>query len=134
SKKGCFKCGNLGHLADSCPSVTRLCYNCRESGHESADCPSPKSASARQCYGCGGVGHLQSECPSVRISKHSGKENAGTCGRLGHIARACPIANLGDSNGIADFATRGGFRSGEGGNHVVPIKCFRCNPLNHFPR
>jgi len=30
SRRGCFKCGNVGHVADNCPSETRLCYNCRQ--------------------------------------------------------------------------------------------------------
>ncbi|KAF7355290.1 Zinc knuckle domain protein [Mycena sanguinolenta] len=59
SRKGCFKCGNLGHIAESCSSDQRLCYNCRQPGHESSACPSPRTVSAKQCYSCGGVGHIQ---------------------------------------------------------------------------
>ncbi|KAF9058173.1 hypothetical protein BJ165DRAFT_114151 [Panaeolus papilionaceus] len=59
SRKGCFKCGNLGHIAESCSSEQRLCYNCRQPGHESSACPSPRTVSAKQCYSCGGVGHIQ---------------------------------------------------------------------------
>ena len=86
SRRGCYKCGNLGHNAEKCTSATRLCYNCRQvsffhrwkyvllapltsstslpaqPGHESSDCPSPKSVASRQCYSCGGVGHIQSDC------------------------------------------------------------------------
>ncbi|KAJ3764104.1 hypothetical protein EV360DRAFT_32036 [Lentinula raphanica] len=58
SRKGCFKCGNLGHIAENCSSEQRLCYNCRQPGHESSACPSPRTASAKQCYNCGGVGHI----------------------------------------------------------------------------
>ncbi|KAF8314569.1 uncharacterized protein EI90DRAFT_2948043 [Cantharellus anzutake] len=68
SRKGCFKCGNLGHIAENCPSDQRLCYNCRQGGHESAECPSPRSVSAKQCYGCGGIGHVQSDCASLKIA------------------------------------------------------------------
>ncbi|KAF9055108.1 hypothetical protein BDZ89DRAFT_6633 [Hymenopellis radicata] len=59
SRKGCFKCGNLGHIAENCSSEQRLCYNCRQPGHESSACPSPRTVSAKQCYSCGGVGHIQ---------------------------------------------------------------------------
>ncbi|KAK1925508.1 hypothetical protein DB88DRAFT_198211 [Papiliotrema laurentii] len=29
SRQGCFKCGNLGHIAENCQAPGRLCYNCR---------------------------------------------------------------------------------------------------------
>ncbi|TFL06043.1 hypothetical protein BDV98DRAFT_246077 [Pterulicium gracile] len=67
SRKGCFKCGNLGHIAESCSSEQRLCYNCRQPGHESSACTSPRTVSQKQCYSCGGVGHIQAECPSLRL-------------------------------------------------------------------
>ncbi|TFK55663.1 hypothetical protein OE88DRAFT_646214 [Heliocybe sulcata] len=67
SRKGCFKCGNIGHIAENCTSEQRLCYNCRQPGHESSACPQPRTASMKQCYSCGGVGHIQAECPSLRV-------------------------------------------------------------------
>ncbi|KZV87346.1 hypothetical protein EXIGLDRAFT_203927 [Exidia glandulosa HHB12029] len=72
SRKGCYKCGNLGHIAENCSSEQRLCYNCRQPGHESNACPSPRSVAAKQCYSCGGIGHIQAECPSLRVSGQGG--------------------------------------------------------------
>jgi len=128
SRKGCFKCGNLGHIAENCSSEQRLCYNCRQPGHESSSCPQPRSVSQKQCYSCGGVGHIQAECPSLRVQ--SGGQKCYTCGRFGHIARGCP-------NGAAN----GGFAArpappGRGLNTstLPPVKCFRCGGLNHMAK
>ncbi|KIK65301.1 hypothetical protein GYMLUDRAFT_239846 [Collybiopsis luxurians FD-317 M1] len=87
SRKGCFKCGNLGHIAENCSSEQRLCYNCRQPGHESSACPSPRSVSAKQCYSCGGVGHIQAECPSLRIQQGNNQKTVVALATLLELAR-----------------------------------------------
>ncbi|KIM29420.1 hypothetical protein M408DRAFT_67675 [Serendipita vermifera MAFF 305830] len=78
-RKGCFKCGQLGHLAGNCESNDRLCYNCRQPGHESAECSAPRSTNSKQCYSCGGIGHVQSDCPSLKNARI----------RSGHTSQKC---------------------------------------------
>ncbi|KIK30652.1 hypothetical protein PISMIDRAFT_304033 [Pisolithus microcarpus 441] len=101
SRKGCFKCGNLGHIAENCTSEQRLCYNCRQPGHESSACAAPRSVASKQCYSCGGVGHIQAECPSLRVQGGSGNQKCYNCGRFGHIARVCP-ASMADVTVVED--------------------------------
>jgi len=127
-RKGCFKCGNLGHHADSCTATERLCYNCRQPGHQSSACPSPRSASAKQCYSCGGVGHIQVDCPTLRIQSMNagGAQKCYHCGRPGHISRFCPAAAGGT------LGARIGPRAPPPGS--TPVKCFRCGGLNHYSR
>jgi len=143
SRKGCFKCGNLGHIAEACSSDQRLCYNCRQPGHESAACPQPRTVAAKQCYSCGGVGHIQAECPSLRVQ--GGGQKCYSCGRFGHIARVCPNAAAGGAGGAGfnagppaqapAFASRAP-PPGRGLNtaSLPPVKCFRCGGLNHMSR
>lgn len=138
SRKGCFKCGNLGHIAENCTSEQRLCYNCRQPGHESSACPSPRTVSAKQCYSCGGVGHIQAECPSLRIQQGN-NQKCYNCGRFGHIARACPngagTGGGGGGGGGAMFASRAP-PPGRALNTstLPPVKCYRCGGPNHLAR
>lgn len=127
SRKGCFKCGNLGHIAENCTSEQRLCYNCRQPGHESSACPQPRTVAAKQCYSCGGVGHIQAECPSLRVQ--GSNQKCYNCGRFGHIARVCP------GGGAAGFATRAP-PPGRALNTATlpPVKCYRCGGPNHMAR
>ena len=132
SRKGCFKCGNLGHIAENCSSEQRLCYNCRQPGHESSACPSPRTVAAKQCYTCGGVGHIQADCPSLRLQQQNGNQKCYNCGRFGHIARACP-----NGNGFAPRAPQG--RAPPPGralntSTLPPVKCYRCGGPNHMAR
>ncbi|KAF5321603.1 hypothetical protein D9619_000280 [Psilocybe cf. subviscida] len=129
SRKGCFKCGNLGHIAENCASDQRLCYNCRQPGHESSACPNPRTVAAKQCYSCGGVGHIQAECPTLRIQQ-GGNQKCYNCGRFGHFARNCQNAAGGPG-----FASRAP-PPGRGLNTATlpPVKCYRCGGPNHLAR
>jgi len=134
SKKGCFKCGNLGHIAENCTSQERLCYNCRKPGHESSACPEPRTVTAKQCYSCGGIGHIQAECPTLRLQ--GSNQKCYNCGHFGHIARVCP-----NEAAAADYGGAGGFASrapppGRGLNMAAlpPVKCYRCGGPNHMAR
>ncbi|KAI0310920.1 hypothetical protein OF83DRAFT_1166503 [Amylostereum chailletii] len=120
SRKGCFKCGNLGHIAENCTSEQRLCYNCRQPGHESNACPAPRTVSTKQCYSCGGVGHIQAECPSLRIQG-------------GNQKCYCPNG-MGGGMGMG-FASRAP-PPGRGLNTsaLPPVKCYRCGGPNHMAR
>lgn len=133
SRKGCFKCGNLGHIAENCSSEQRLCYNCRQPGHESSACPSPRTVAAKQCYSCGGVGHIQAECPNLRVQ--SGNQKCYNCGRFGHIARVCPSGATGVSGAGVGFASRAP-PPGRALNTstLPPVKCYRCGGPNHMAR
>ncbi|WVO18983.1 uncharacterized protein IAS62_000259 [Cryptococcus decagattii] len=135
SRQGCFKCGNLGHIAENCQAPGRLCYNCREPGHESTNCPQPRSTDGKQCYACGGVGHVKSDCPSMRGAFGPGQK-CFKCGRPGHLARECTVPGF-----VGAFRGRGGFGGAFGGRprppvnpDGTPVKCYRCNGENHLAR
>ncbi|KAG4302001.1 hypothetical protein PCK1_001977 [Pneumocystis canis] len=95
-RRACYKCGDLGHFADSCTKTDRLCYNCKQPGHESNACPFPRTTERMQCYYCQSMGHIQADCPSFRINTAGICENGSQtskscyrCGNLEHLAKDC---------------------------------------------
>ncbi|XP_052179889.1 uncharacterized protein LOC127793145 [Diospyros lotus] len=40
--KGCYNCGEKGHLNQNCPKRGITCYNCQQTGHFAKDCPKPQ--------------------------------------------------------------------------------------------
>ncbi|KAK2395373.1 putative mitochondrial protein [Trifolium repens] len=42
-KQGCFKCGEVGHYANECPTAANVCYNCKKPGHVARECRAPKA-------------------------------------------------------------------------------------------
>ena len=53
----CFKCGEEGHEARSCPN--RRCGKCLQLGHDKVECPNEV-----QCNLCGEGGHVSGACPT----------------------------------------------------------------------
>ncbi|XP_027893301.1 uncharacterized protein LOC114156895 isoform X2 [Xiphophorus couchianus] len=66
--KLCRKCGEHGHLAETCEKV--FCGKCREVGHTFDEC-----TNGRKCNLCGGQDHLFRDCPKSFANKlKKGKE------------------------------------------------------------
>ena len=60
----CFKCGEEGHEARSCPN--RRCGRCMQVGHVKTECPNEV-----RCSLCGEDGHISGSCPTS-YSAHAG--------------------------------------------------------------
>lgn len=116
--RACYKCGEVGHLADNCEQQDRLCYNCHQPGHESSDCTEPKMTTHKQCYLCGDVGHVQSDCPTQEQGS-----KCYNCGNFGHISKNCNAAGA-DSPGRKPVSKPRG----------PATTCYKCGGPNHFAR
>ncbi|KAK4305821.1 hypothetical protein Pmani_022314 [Petrolisthes manimaculis] len=94
--RGCFKCGEEGHMSRECPSADGFgsgggggggggkkgCFKCGEEGHMSRECPSADG------FGSGGGG--------------GGKKGCFKCGEEGHQARECPSADNSSAKNPSD--------------------------------
>ncbi|XP_053203204.1 ATP-dependent RNA helicase vasa-like [Panonychus citri] len=110
--KGCFKCGEEGHMSRECPSGGagggnrgKGCFKCGEEGHMSRECPSGGGGGGdrgKGCFKCGEEGHMSRECPSGGGGGSRGK-GCFKCGEEGHMSRECPSG--GGSSGSRDCPT-----------------------------
>ncbi|KAM7286590.1 ATP-dependent RNA helicase vasa isoform X2 [Ixodes scapularis] len=121
--RGCFKCGEEGHMSRECPSADsgggrsggRACFKCGEEGHMSRDCPSAGGDGDRPkrgCFNCGEDGHMSRDCPNPKQERSKG---CFKCGEEGHMSRDCPTA-------------------GEGGDSDRPKGCFKCQQEGHMAK
>ena len=57
-KKGCFKCGEEGHMSRECPSAGGggggggACHKCGEEGHMARECPTGGGGGDNKCRNC----------------------------------------------------------------------------------
>ncbi|XP_015786368.1 probable ATP-dependent RNA helicase vasa-like [Tetranychus urticae] len=113
--KGCFKCGEDGHMSRECPTGGgssrggggKGCFKCGEDGHMSRECPtgggSPRGGGGggRGCFKCGEDGHMSRDCPSGGGSPRGGGgggKGCFKCGEDGHMSRDCPQEGDGNEN------------------------------------
>eukprot|EP01102_Stenamoeba_stenopodia_P018384 TRINITY_DN6730_c0_g1_i1.p1 TRINITY_DN6730_c0_g1~~TRINITY_DN6730_c0_g1_i1.p1 ORF type:complete len:426 (+),score=67.28 TRINITY_DN6730_c0_g1_i1:92-1369(+) len=91
---GCYRCGEQGHIAKSCPYGSDQpfsCYRCGQAGHLARTCTndpiSDQPRPTEQCFRCGEYGHFIRDC--TRNGALPNKQACFKCGQLGHQSRYC---------------------------------------------
>ncbi|KAG0432041.1 hypothetical protein HPB47_021230, partial [Ixodes persulcatus] len=90
--RGCFKCGEEGHMSRECPSADsgggrsggRGCFKCGEEGHMSRECPNADSSGGggggggsrggdsdrpKGCFKCQQEGHMAKDCTNEAVPR-----------------------------------------------------------------
>jgi len=68
----CYKCGNIGHMADRCTLRSSVCFTCGNSGHKASECYSSRP----RVLGAGGRGR-----EAGRSSGEGGRQGERNSGR-----------------------------------------------------
>ncbi|KAH9383081.1 hypothetical protein HPB48_023811 [Haemaphysalis longicornis] len=79
---------------------SRGCFNCGEDGHMSRDCPNPQQERRKGCFKCGEDGHMSRDCPQAGGEGGDSERPRGCfkCQQEGHMAKDCtnePVPRLG---------------------------------------
>nr|BAB12217.1 vasa homolog [Ciona savignyi] len=146
--KGCFKCGEEGHMSRECPqggggSRGKGCFKCGEEGHMSRECPKGGGGGGgggRGCFKCGEEGHMSRECPKGGDSGFEGRSRSKgcfKCGEEGHMSRECPQGGGGGRGSGCFKCGEEGHMSREcpqGGGGGRGSGCFKCGEEGHMSR
>ncbi|XP_023225362.1 ATP-dependent RNA helicase vasa-like isoform X2 [Centruroides sculpturatus] len=138
SNKGCFKCGEDGHISRDCSKNSfqsggkKDCYKCGGSGHISKDCTSSNNRKSSACFKCGEEGHMSRDCTNSDSRKGSACYK---CGEEGHMSRDCTNSDsrkgsacykCGEEGHISRDCTNSDNKKGSG--------CFKCGKDGHMAK
>jgi len=128
----CFRCGKVGHMADSCPNaeVPKPCNFCGKIDHESRACKLTKL-----CFKCTVPGHINRECPHRQFWRK--RVVCGICFSDGHDSMQCRerLSNIPSYHAICFICGETGHFSCKSMRWSLDLRgvsCFNCGEAGHL--